>query len=117
VRPLSARLPEVMWVLDHQRDLDADFLACYGIDLEVDEISAARYLALAHRVSAYSGVMSARREEEEQHSGSGPAAPASRPREPASEEKQMDLVAFRMTFPGVVAMSKVEGQGSGVSDR
>jgi hypothetical protein len=43
-----------MWVLDHLDDLDADFLAIYGIDLEQDDaISARRYFALAHRLPAW----------------------------------------------------------------
>ena len=61
---IADRLAEVMWVIDHEADIDADFLAIYGIDLEQVDISGRRYLALAHRLTAYQGVMAARVEEE-----------------------------------------------------
>ncbi|MDX2697256.1 hypothetical protein, partial [Streptomyces ipomoeae] len=60
------RIEERLWVLDHTDDIDADFLAIYGIDLERDEISARRYFALAYRLTAYTGVMAALHEAEQE---------------------------------------------------
>lgn len=98
-----------MWVLDHLDDLDADFLACYGIDLAVDEVSGPRFFALAHRVAAYGGVMSARQDEQQeqvQDRGGPSATPA--PQARADGSRDMELVAFRVAFPGVVSVAKAE---------
>lgn len=56
----------MVWVLDHQRDLEADFRVFYRLTpVETLELDSPEYLALAHRASAYEGVMRARAEEEE----------------------------------------------------
>lgn len=59
-----------MWILDYLDDLDADFRRFYRIDGIGDErfphdMSAHRFFALAHRVSAYEGVMASRLMEQE----------------------------------------------------
>lgn len=43
------------WVLDHQEDLDADFLRYYRKDWT--ELDGPRFFSLAERVLAYGGVM------------------------------------------------------------
>jgi hypothetical protein len=48
-----------MWVLDHLEDLDADFLALYGID-GFESMTAPRFFGRALRTFAFSGVMAAR---------------------------------------------------------
>ena len=95
-----------MWVLDHQRDLDADFLACYGIDLETEPVSGPRYLALAHRVSAYGGVMSSRRDEQEEQAQGRPSTARTPAGTQADGEKHIDLVAFKVAFPGVISTAE-----------
>ncbi|WP_030168928.1 hypothetical protein [Streptomyces sp. NRRL S-813] len=106
------RVEELVWVLDHQDDLDADFLAIYGIDLEQVEISARRYFALAHRLTAYTGVMAARVEaEREEREPSRPtptrtsstAAPAGRG---TNEVSEVSLTQFRAQFPGLVSVAQ-----------
>jgi hypothetical protein len=97
-----------LWVLDHLDDLDADFLAIYGIDLDRQEISARRYFALAHRLTAYTGVMAARAEaeREDQPNSTAPTRTGSTPA-PArgdNETHEVSLTAFRMQFPGLVSM-------------
>jgi hypothetical protein len=63
-----------MWVLFHLDDLDADFRVFYRLDLEEAlELPGPRFLALAQRVTAYSGVMSAR--VEAQHDEDTPSEP------------------------------------------
>lgn len=52
------RAAEVLWVLDHLRDLDADFLRFYRLDIR--QVDGPRLLALAHRVAAFGGVMTMR---------------------------------------------------------
>lgn len=110
-QPVVDRIAEVMWVLDHEDDIDADFLAIYGIDLDREDIPARRYFALAHRLTAYTGVMAARVEaerEEQQPTSSTPTRTSTTPA-PArgGETREVSLTAFRMQFPGIVSM----GQG------
>lgn len=106
------RLDQIMWVLDHEDDLDADFLAIYRIDLEQVDISARRYFALAHRLTAYQGVMAARVEAEREEQRPAPSttptrtsstpAPAGR-----GDVTEVSLTQFRAKFPGLVSV----GQG------
>lgn len=103
----------MLWVLDHQDDIDADFLAIYGIDLLEQEISSRRYFALAYRLTAYQGVMAARAEEERDEqqptTSSSPtrtsttAAPAGRG---SSETAEVSLTQFRAKFPGLVSVAQ-----------
>jgi hypothetical protein len=103
-----------MWVLDHQADIDADFLAIYGLDLEQAEITGPRYFALAYRLTAYQGVMAALREEEAQqpsttttrtHSEAPPV------RQGDGAVKEVSLTAFRVMFPGIVSSGGSAGGG------
>ena len=56
----------MLWVLDHPRDLGADFRAIYHLSpAEAGLIPFPEYLALAYRLPAYSGVMAARMAEAE----------------------------------------------------
>jgi hypothetical protein len=58
---MRTRIGEVIWILDHLRDLEADFLAFYRMaPADVLALSGPRFLALAYRLSAYSGVLAAR---------------------------------------------------------
>ncbi|WP_393075284.1 hypothetical protein [Streptomyces sp. LN704] len=108
---LPDRLGQVMWVLAHEADLDADFLAIYHIDLREQEVDAPRYFALAHRLSAFQGVMAARVEEENDErpqSSSTPtrtqtAAPTGRG---TSEATEVSLTQFRASFPGLVSVAQ-----------
>jgi hypothetical protein len=100
-----------MWVLDHQEDLDADFLAIYGIDLEQADVSGPRYFALAYRLTAYQGVMQARTDEahDQQPSRSTPTrtqdtAPPTR--QGAGETAEVSLTQFRAQFPGWVSVAQ-----------
>ncbi|MFE3031584.1 hypothetical protein ACFXKY_08035 [Streptomyces canus] len=106
---VADRVEELLWVLDHLDDLDADFLAIYRIDLEQDEISARRYFALAHRLPAYQGVMSARQEEaREQTSSTTPTRTSSTPAAAQRDDvTEVSLTQFRAQFPWMVSM----GQG------
>lgn len=104
-------MAEISWTLDHQDDIDADFLAIYGIDLLEQEIAGPRYFALAHRLTAYQGVMQARAEEEREHrpTSSTPTrtqdtAPPSR--QGASETTEISLTQFRAKFPGLVSVAQ-----------
>ncbi len=101
-----------IWVLDHLDDLDADFLAIYRIDLEHDEIPARRFFALAHRLTAYSGVMAARIEAEREERQPDRTTPTRTSSTPAPERgdssvTELSLTQFRATFPGLVSV----GQG------
>jgi hypothetical protein len=105
------RVEELLWILDHQDDIDADFLAIYGIDLLEQEISAPRYFALVYRLTAYQGVMAARAEEEREQQEpirstptrtSTTAAPSG---SGSSEKTEISLTQFRAQFPGLVSVS------------
>lgn len=99
------RIEEVLWVLDHLEDLDADFLAIYGIDLEQADVSSRRYFHLAHRLTAYQGVMAARVDEERERPTSTTTRTSST--QPAQQDrggsKEVSLTAFRVMFPGIVS--------------
>lgn len=104
-------MAQIDWTLDHQDDIDADFLAIYGIDLLEQEVGGPRYFALAYRLAAYQGVMQARVEEERENSEpsrtptrtSTTAAPAQRG---TSEVTELSLTQFRAKFPGWVSVAQ-----------
>jgi hypothetical protein len=106
---LADRISQVMWVLEHERDIDADFLAIYGIDLREQEVDGPRYFALAYRLTAYQGVMAALAEEEreDQPTSTTPtrtqAAPTGRA---PSETAEVSLTQFRAKFPGLVSVAQ-----------
>jgi hypothetical protein len=105
------RVEELLWVLDHQDDIDADFLAIYGLDLEHVEISSRRYFTRAQRLTAFQGVMAARVEEERENrepsytptrtSTTGPP-----PRQASRETTEVSLTQFRAQFPGLVSVAQ-----------
>ncbi|MBD9700642.1 hypothetical protein IHE56_00755 [Streptomyces sp. ID01-12c] len=104
---IIGRVEERLWVLDHLDDLDADFLAIYGIDLERNEISARRYFALAYRLTAYTGVMAARAENERDNNTPTRTSSTPAPERDDSSTTELSLTQFRAKFPGLVSM----GQG------
>ena len=53
------RVSEVGWVVDYLSDLEADFLALYGID-DMLSLPGPQFLRLAMRTPAFPGVMQAR---------------------------------------------------------
>lgn len=56
-------MSEILWVTEHLRDLEADFLVFYRI-ADLTQIPSAQFFALALRTPAYSGVMAARMAQE-----------------------------------------------------
>jgi hypothetical protein len=55
-----------MWILDHPRDLAADFRAFYHLGwAEALALPGPEFLALAYRVAVFPGVMAARIAEQE----------------------------------------------------
>ncbi|MGW0837555.1 hypothetical protein [Streptomyces prunicolor] len=100
-----------MWVLDHENDIDADFLAIYGLDLYEQEITGPRYFALAHRLTAYQGVMAARVEEErdDRPTSSTPTRTqdtAPPQRQGNGEAVEVSLTQFRAMYPGWVSVAQ-----------
>lgn len=110
---LGARLHEVAWVLSHWDDLDADFLAIYGIDLEDCDLSGPRFFARAHRLSAYTGVMQARVEEGREEADDRPVARETPEAPGGTDQHEVDLTAMRMQFPGLVSMAAAAEGGGG----
>jgi hypothetical protein len=53
------RIEEVAWIPDYLADLEADFLAHYGIS-DMESVPGPRFFRLASRTVAYAGVMQAR---------------------------------------------------------
>jgi len=95
-------------------DLDADFLAIYGIDLEQADVSAPRYFALAHRLPAYQGVMAARveeeRDEQDRTTSTTTRTSSTQPaQQGGSGTKEVSLTAFRVLFPGIVSGGSAGG--------
>lgn len=105
------RIEELLWILDHQEDLDADFLAIYGIDLEQADVSSRRYFHLAQRLTAYQGVMAARVDQEQDRTTSTTTRTSST--QPAQqgggENREVSLTAFRVMFPGIVSGGSAGG--------
>jgi hypothetical protein len=111
-KAVGDRVEELIWVLDHEADIDADFLAIYGIDLEqADAMTAPRYFALAHRLTAYQGVMAARVEEEREQPPPSSSTPTRTSSTPAperggSEAVEVSLTQFRAMYPGWVSVAQ-----------
>ncbi|MFF7130402.1 hypothetical protein [Streptomyces sp. NPDC008240] len=101
-----------MWVLNHQADIDADFLAIYGIDLCEQEVDGPRYFALAYRLTAYQGVLAARADEEREERPAASSTPtrtsttAEPSRRGTGETTEVSLTAFRAQFPGLVSVAQ-----------
>jgi hypothetical protein len=65
---LGARVAQIGWVLDHPRDLAADFRAIYHLDPEqAAALPGPEWFALAYRLPAYSGIMRTRVEQEDRN--------------------------------------------------
>ena len=63
---LGERVAQIGWVIDHPRDLAADFRAIYHMSpADVADTPAPEFFALAYRLPAYEGIMRARVEQEE----------------------------------------------------
>lgn len=108
---IADRLSQIIWVLDHEADIDADFLAIYGIDLHEQEVDGPRYFALAHRLTAYQGVMAARVEKErEEQPPSNPTPTRTSSTAPPSRQgaggTEVSLTQFRAQFPGLVSVTQ-----------
>jgi hypothetical protein len=100
------RCAQVGWILDHRDDLDADFLAIYGIDLEEREIDGRRYVQFAQRLAAFDGVIAARiAQTEAEERPAAAARPGQAPAGPADTE-HVELAQLRLSFPGVVSMTR-----------
>lgn len=72
------RIEEVAWVPDYLADLEADFLAHYGIS-DMWSIPGPRFFRLAARTVAYRGVMQARAQalmDADEHEAGAARAPA-----------------------------------------
>lgn len=106
---LAERAGQTGWVLDHEADIDADFLAFYGLDLDTYPITGPRYLALAHRLTAYQGVM-ATRVENERDGAPALAEPVQRQGAQPGGGTEVTLTAFRAQFPGLVSMATSSGR-------
>lgn len=88
------------WMADHVDDLEADFLAIYGLDQT--RLDGPRWVRLAQRIGAYGGVMA--RRIEQQHDGEQPAANRTAPG--GGVEQEITLAELRMTHPGLVSVTR-----------
>lgn len=94
------------------RDLQADFLGIYGIDLRRDDIDGPSFFALANRAVAYQGVMAARAEaarEETPASSPAPAVQGDQSQQASGDRNEISLTAFRVKFPGWVSVATSDG--------
>jgi hypothetical protein len=100
--------------------LDADFLAFYGIDIEIQDLAGPRFFALAERTFAYGGVMARRAENEQDGRTERPTSYT--PDVPASQRTQEQWRAMQdakptvstaavvaQSLPGWISASKVSG--------
>ncbi|MDH6448175.1 hypothetical protein M2155_000583 [Streptomyces sp. SAI-119] len=90
-------------------DIDADFLAIYGIDLEQADVSARRYFALAYRLTAYQGVLAAQQEADRDDRPAASTTPTRTSSAPAPERgdvTEVSLTQFRAMYPGWVSVAQ-----------
>src|SRR5690606_13969645 len=102
-RDLEAALSEVAWVLDHEADLDADFLRFFpqlGIH-PTEVLDGPRFFALARRVAAYGGVMAVRLQEHLKQSG-----PSVGGRSGHAARKQVSLTELVAQHPDLISRTK-----------
>ncbi len=90
----------MVWVLEHRRDLEADFRVFYRLTpAEALELDFPEWLALAHRVSAYEGVMRLRAEAQEREEQRTRRKPGTRMVEGTRDAVQSDpLLAEAISF-------------------
>jgi hypothetical protein len=107
------RSEQIGWVLAYEADLDADFLAHYGIDLEEDEMCAPRYFALAQRTFAYSGVMAARAEAQNEDAPTSGTreVPRTRPATAPEPAQVQSVAALAARFPEEIELVRVTADG------
>lgn len=91
---MTQRVSELAWVLQHQEDLDADFLRYYRTDWST--LTGPRYFSLAQRVSAYGGIMTA------------VVTAASQPEEPEGEDTLPPLPAGAVVVPESVMADLIQ---------
>lgn len=70
------RTLQLLWVLDYLPDIEADFLAFYGIDDYEDYHDSAKFFRLTFRTTAFTGAMQARALEEQEKLKKGGNSPA-----------------------------------------
>jgi hypothetical protein len=88
---LRDRVEQVLWVVEYVDDLDADFLAIYGVD-DMLALSGRRWLTLARRLDAYEGVMARRlRDLSQQPGGAATATTATEVRTDTALAAVIDL--------------------------
>jgi hypothetical protein len=103
----TARFREIGWVPDYLDDLDADLLRFYGID-GIDGLPGPRFFALAERVAAYGGVMTARAEQHRQAAGAAPQRPAARDAVDVADAADL---ARDSRFAGIFSTTRVVARG------
>jgi hypothetical protein len=109
---VTARLTEIGWIPDYLDDLDADFRVFYGVPDMLHDLPGPKFFALAERVFAYGGVMTARADAlraAEQHTSSTHglrAVPRGAPERPWQVTDAVTL-AKDSRFAGIFSVAKV----------
>ncbi|MCW2898573.1 MAG: hypothetical protein JWO67_838 [Streptosporangiaceae bacterium] len=97
------RLREVLWLLDYLDDVESDMSSFHRVD-DIYEMDAPRFFRLAVRLTAYQGVLAARRMAEEQNNGqNGPSTAGTEARE---------VQSTRSDFAADPALSSLVSWGS-----
>lgn len=107
-------------MLDYLRDIEADFAAFYGIQIDIDSttwdgwgrISAARFFRLAYRLPAYEGALRARLAAEREQDGP-PTGGQPREPEPVAVALTPEMAARGVMFgdlAGIVEVVQVQPQ-------
>ena len=95
---IETNLADHAWIDDHYDDLDADFLAVYGIDLDRTVVGAKRFLARAVRLPAYRSVVAARMDAEQQDQPAPPQGDAT---------PDVPVDAMNLLVPGLIERAEV----------
>ncbi|MFE9391711.1 hypothetical protein [Streptomyces sp. NPDC006784] len=88
---------------DHQDDIDADWLAIYGIDLDAQHVPARRFIALTDRLPAYQSAIAARiaAEQQDQQQEQAPASAA------PDAPQEVSVEAMNLIMPGLIETVEV----------
>lgn len=75
---MKARASQIIWVVDHLHDLEADFRVFYRIE-DIYAMPSAQFLQFAWRVGAYQGAVAAQMERRAEKIKARPTVPKTGP--------------------------------------
>lgn len=97
---MRKRIEQVIWVLDHRRDLEADFRAFFHLDpRSMYALPGPEFFALAVRTVAFQGVMASRvmAMKDKQSRTTGRTVSDFNPNRPPTGDRNQSLIEYTTT--------------------